>query len=348
MDVFGGRCSYRQVCHESIEGHAPDERKEFQADFSLNENPLGCSQKVLDAIRNIERSKIIEYQPVDERLIQKIAEFECVRPDNILVSAGSDTCLQLISTALFNNQARIAYPKPSFPRYEFYIKRMNCRKKPVEFPVFESRNIERFHKSGQDSDAIILDNPSNPTGLRFSQAELEKLVSEKEKPVILDMALSGGTYDIPSLIKKNSFVIKSFSKYFGLPGMRIGYIISAEENIQKLKSLTSPFEIDYVAQKAAKAALEDREHILKSREHVSSEREKIKSELSQLSIKHSDSESTNMVVKLPVEIQEKLIEEGINLTKGKDYKGLPFIKVRIGIRTEEENDLLLNIIREVI
>jgi histidinol-phosphate/aromatic aminotransferase/cobyric acid decarboxylase-like protein len=224
---------------------------------------------------------------------------------------------------------------------------MNCVKKPIGFPIFGSRSIEKFLKSSNDSDILILDSPSNPTGLRFSQTELEKLVSEKEKPVILDMALSEGAYNTSRLITDNSFIVKSFSKYFGLPGMRIGYVISAEENIQKLKSLVSPFEIDAVAQKAAKAALEDRNHILKSREHISSERKRIKSKLNQLSIEHSNSQSTNMVLKLPVETQEQLTKEGINITEGRDYKGLPSDTFRIGIRTEKKNQLLLHKIEEL-
>lgn len=347
MAIFGDGFSYRQICYEDVDGYAPDERKEFRADFSLNENPLGCSQKVLEAIRSIDESKITEYQPVDNQLIREIAEFEGVEPENILVSAGSDKCLQLISTALFSGQAEIAYPVPSFPRYEFYIKRMNCKKKPLDFPVFGSRSIERFRELSKDSDVLILDTPSNPTGLKFSQVELENLVSKEEKPVILDMALSDGAYNTGRLIAENSFVIKSFSKYFGLPGLRIGYIVSAEENIRKLKSLASPFEIGAVAQRGAKAALENRNHLQVSREHISSERKKIKSELDQLSVEYSNSESTNMVLRLPVEVQEGLVREGINLTRGDDFKGLSSDKVRIGIRTEEENQLLLNRIEEL-
>ena len=347
VNVFGDSISFRQICYEDISDYAPDERKDFQADFSLNENPLGCSKKVLESIRNIDESEITEYQPIDKKLVDKIAEFEGVNPENILVSAGSDKCIQLTSTALLRKGQKIAYPKPSFPRYEFYIRRMECKKHPITLPIFGSRNIKRFQKL-PDSDLLILDNPSNPMGLKFSQKELENLVTRNNKPVILDMALTDGAYQVSNLLTENTFIVKSFSKYLGLPGLRIGYIISTEENIRKLKSLTSPFEVTSIAQLAAKKALEDRKHLRETRKHVSRQRRKIKSGLDKLSIQYSDSKSTNMVIELPLDMQEKLIQEGINLTKGIKFKGLPQNTARIGIRTQKENDLLLQKIEELV
>lgn len=337
---------FNDICKDDIIDYAPEKRHDYRADFSLNENPLGCSTQVLDSLRDIETDKLTRYQPIKTDLVEKIAEFENVGKDQIVISAGSDKCLQSVGMALFSEGDTVGFPSPSFPRYEFYGKLMGAKSKGLSYPVFEGRDSQQILSRAEELDFLIIDNPGNPTGHRFSEEELIEIRDEFDSHLILDCALSGDSIN-SELLNEQVFVVKSFSKYFGLPGLRLGYIVSDKQNASKLKSVISPFEITSFAQEAAIAALDDIDHIEKSRKYIKKQRNELKTGLEELNIAYTDSESTNMVIELSEEKQDLLKEKGINFTPGKKFKGLPEDTIRIGIRKKEENELLLKILNQI-
>jgi len=339
---------FRNICKTNVERYAPEERQSYRADFSLNENPLGCSENVLESIKSIDESQINQYQPINQSLIQKIADYEGVESENVIISAGSDKCLQTIALALFKKDQKLAFPTPSFPRYRFYAKLMDSNYKEIEYDLFEGRGKDDILEKASDSDHLIIDNPSNPTGHRFSSEEIKRFSSSYEGNLILDMALEDNSLDIQPIIEDDNFVVKSFSKFMGIAGLRLGYIISSEENIDKLKPIVSPFEVNSVAQIAGEEVLEDIEHLKKSKKYIEEERKFLKDRMDKLDVEYTDSESTNMVLKLEKDKQEELRNRGINFTSGENYRGLPDNVVRMGIRSEDENRVLVEELKDVI
>lgn len=332
---------FREICQTGVDRYAPKERQNYKADFSLNENPLGCSEEVMSEIKSLDKQAITNYQPIKRELLEKIADYEGVEPENLVISAGSDKCLQTLALAMFKKESTISYPVPSFPRYRFYVKLMSSNFDEIEYPLFGGRNIENILKEAKDSDFLIIDTPSNPAGYKLSDNELNTVSEEFEGKLILDMALEDNGAEIGPVIENGHFIVKSFSKFMGLAGLRLGYIITSKKNAEKLRSIVSPFEINSVAQIAGKKILEDSSHLEKSREFIQKERDRIKTELDDLGIEFTDSKSTNIVLRLSKSNQEKLSNAGINFTAGEKYRGLPDDVIRIGIRTEEENSLLL-------
>lgn len=338
---------FRKICDEGVQSYAPEEREDYRADFSLNENPLGCSEKVLKALEDLKKEEIADYQPLRKPLVERIAEYEDVSEENIIVSAGSDKCLQTIASCIFKPEKKVAYPSPSFPRYSFYARFMDSEPLEIRYPLFNGRSAEGIVKEAEDADYLIIDSPSNPSGYCFSDEELEFIADSFEGHLIIDGALDNGSIDAERFLRDDVFLVKSFSKYFGMSGLRIGYIVTEERNASLIDSVISPFEVGIAAQKAAEVALEDKDHLKKSSDYIEKERIRLKKGLEQLGIRYTDSESTNMVAELDTQIQEQLEEAGINFTKGEDYRGLPDNTVRLGVRTEEENKILLSELEDI-
>src|SRR5574344_2018956 len=206
-----------------------------------NENDFGCSPKVLNVLR---KSKIedLSYYPCYGEILNKLADFHSIKPENITVTAGADEAISVIFACFGVNGGSILTVKPSFvmPKLYAQINGINYKeipyKKKWEFP------IEDFLNNINDEVRLIhLTTPNSPTGEVISKEDIQKILDKAKDKVILIDETYMNYADCTNLefLRENVFIVRSFSKDFALAGLRLGYIISAEENIQNLRKYLS-------------------------------------------------------------------------------------------------------------
>ncbi len=186
-----------------------------------------------------------------------------------MLSDGADGALTLIAQSIFKGKC-VVIPQPCFHRYKDYPAYLGIDYtliSPRDSLFFDENRI--LHSKG---DTLLLASPNNPTGFEISEEFLLKAL-DKFEVVILDETLRISLTGKQNLINKypNVIIVRSFSKLYGLAGLRVGYIISSAENIRKIKGVSTPFKVNYLGQIAAIAALDDQEHLQKSKQLIEQE-----------------------------------------------------------------------------
>lgn len=266
---------------EDMNGYfVPMYEKQWDIKIDSNENNYGPSPKVIDALKNIDFHNISFY-PFYGELSQKIADYQGFNIDNIKVTNGADEAIQaIVQTYLEQNDALLTVDA-SFDMPIVYSQIQGGKIVKVPFKNKWEFPIDEFitELNNPQIKIIYIATPNNPTGSIIEEESLIKILEKaKDKVVIIDETYANyadisykkfvNSYD-------NIFITKSFSKDFALAGMRLGYIISNEENIKNLKKVVSPFSVNAFAMKAGIAALSDIEYF----EHIKSEVKESKKEL---------------------------------------------------------------------
>lgn len=240
--------------------------------LASNENPYGTSPKVVEVIRSI-ATQMFRY-PDDSmfELKEALANRFNVSSNNIIIGAGSDQIIEFCVHAKCNENSKVLMARTTFAMYEIYAKQTGAN--IIKTPNHEHK-IEEFkelyHK--EKPDLIFLCLPNNPLGECLSKDEVYSFLDEvsSECFVVIDGAYqeyatlkdSSKKIDPKDLIERypNSIFLGTFSKAYGLGGMRVGYGIAREEIIKVLFKLRPPFNITTLSLKAAIEALKDNEFV---------------------------------------------------------------------------------------
>ncbi len=258
----------------------PMYEKPWDIKIDSNENNYGASPKVKEALRNCDINNISFY-PFYGELSQKIAQYRNCSINNIKVTNGADEAIQgIIQTYLETGEALLTLDI-SFDMPVIYSQIQNGQIIKVPFEEKWKFPVDNFlkHLKNDKIKIVYIASPNNPTGNIIEEKDLQKIIENaKGKAVIIDETYAnyaGITYQKYLAEYNNIFIVRSFSKDFALAGLRLGYIISSEENINNLKKVISPFSVNALAIKAGIAALSDIEYF----EKIKSEIEKTKNEL---------------------------------------------------------------------
>ncbi len=262
-------------------------------------------------------------------LIKFIAKNENILPENILLTAGADSALHHTAETFLGINKKSFIPIPSFPRYEFHTKVVGA--KPVFLNLFGKNEIERleFIKTQLNQKKInllFIASPNNPTGESFHYKNMNNFLSEINKTiVVIDQALAGYFNDSlsPLALKfSNVIIIKSFSKLYNLPGLRIGYIIASVSIIKFIKKTISPYELSTPSIEIAKSYLKNPFNIAFRKKEVCDSIEYIKKNLK---LNFSLTEGPFILIdgdkKIPF-LYKKLLDNNILTVNGKNFRGL--------------------------
>jgi len=203
------------------------------------------------------------YQP----LLAELANYCKVSTDSLLLANGADQAIDLVVRLLFSPGDRVVIPSPVF---SFYYQMLSVNGVEPVIVGFE-KQAQRFIlptkailEALQASQGLILCNPNNPLGARIDTEQLKVLVEacvRLNKPVIVDESyfeyLQQTCLDAFSTVRQ-LFVIRSFSKYFGLAGLRLGYVVTHPESVRELLKVRGPWDVNHVAVKAALFCLNNR------------------------------------------------------------------------------------------
>ncbi len=231
-----------------------EEDKEFLK-LCSNENPYGPSPKAVQAIKK-EASNIGEYpESAPIELKEAISDYVGVNPTQICVGNGSDEVMDLVEKATMNPGDEALIPIPTFSQYE-----LSCRSNAMSLKFVELNDYswdgEKLVNEMKSSGIAFIGRPNNPTGNMISEEGL-KMLLDTGGMIVVDEAY--GEFSGESVVDwvgefENLIVLRTFSKMFGLAGLRVGYGVANSELVRALERVRPPFSVNRLAQKAAVAA----------------------------------------------------------------------------------------------
>ncbi len=325
--------------------------------MASNENALGPSPKAVEAIKS--SLKDINRYPDGSCFYLKraIAKKLKIKEERIIVGNGSDELVILALRAFLNPNDEVIVARPTFLIYEIASRIQGARIKIVPMKDFRYDLRTMRQKISKKTKFVFIANPDNPVGTYVTKKELGGfLQSLPEGPIVfLDEAYFEFVerMDYPNglefLDNKGLIVTRSFSKAYGLAGLRLGYGISSLQIIKYMNAAREPFNVNSLAQAAGIAALEDREFIRKTKKLVREGRRFLYSEFERLGLRYIPS-VTNFILfevgKNTRPIAKKLLGRGV-IVRDMGAWGLKnFIRVTIG--TAKENKRFIEELKRTI
>jgi len=326
-----------------------------------NENPLGVSKKAVEALKkNLE--SIHQYPESNlEDLKAKIASYAGVKASNIIIGGdGADEILDVLGKALIEPGDEFIVPIPSYMYYEFTLKIHGGVPVYAKWNVEENKlEVESVIEAISDKTKIIfLCTPNNPTGGLIGQEDIIKVLESTDALVVVDEAyFEFSEVDNVNLLDEydNLLILRTFSKVFGLAGMRIGYAISNPKFIELLHRVKPVFSLTKLSYIAASATLDDEEYIQKSIHIGIQSREFLYEEMSRFSNLHVYPSKANYLLidirKTGMnsgEFTEELLKRGIIVRDCKSFKGLDDYWIRVSVGTLKEDERFINILETII
>ena len=244
--------------------------------LSSNENPFGPSESVINAYNEAIKDITLYPDPSNSLLVKTLSKFYSINPNNIICGCGSDEILHLLARAYLSGNDEAIVSENSFAVYPLAIQASGARivrAKEVNFQTQVNSILDLVNNSTK---MIFIANPNNPTGTMVAYEDLIDLHKNLPSKILLiiDEAYIEYVNDddyssFISLVEDNNNIVvtRTFSKAYGLAGLRVGWAYCPDEVIDVLGRLRIPFSINSTAQKVAVAAVNDQNHILKSIEH---------------------------------------------------------------------------------
>ncbi|MFH1437556.1 MAG: histidinol-phosphate transaminase [Pseudomonadota bacterium] len=271
-----------------------DRSRKGKIRLDLNENNWGCSPKVIEALRNVRAADISVY-PEYGALTAKLSEFLGVEPDTIMTANGSDGAIETIAETYVDRGDEVIIPVPTFSIFEHCCRLRDADIRKVAYTGDLSFPLRKVLDAitGRTR-MIVVVNPNSPTGTSIGEDDLAALLkAAPDSVVVLDEAYTrytgkshaGLTSQFPNLV-----ALGTFSKAYGLAGLRIGYVISRRENIESMKKVSLPFSVNAMAAAAVIAAIDDQEHVDGMIGAMKEEKKYLAGELEALGIRTRDTE----------------------------------------------------------
>lgn len=269
-------------------------------DLSLAENPLGPSPNAIQAIMSAAKKSHI-YPNDEETLISLIAQHHKIAQDMILLGAGANQLLEEYLKVLALNK-NIVVPSATFPESVACMSTLNGSVKRVPLCCDLSLNLKAMLQACTFDTALIhLCNPNNPTGIWTAYDQLLELADLSPVPLLISEAQADfvGKTIIREPLHPNIIVVRSFSKAYGLAGLRIGYSIASPKVIATMKSNLRSYRIGSLAIAAAIAALKDQEYLEQSIVYILQEKAWLMREMSALGFKIVPSQGQTFIAQVP-------------------------------------------------
>lgn len=334
----------------------PTSGRENKLRLDFNENTVGCSPRVIEALKEIDPNKLSVY-PEYTLFKKKLASFLNVNENELLLTNATDEAIQLVMNTFVEKGDEMIIPVPTFALFKFYASLAEATIKEILYKedlTFPTENV--LDAISPKTKMVVLVNPNNPTGTAISEKDLLQMIQKSQENntiVFIDEAyyeFYGKT--ALELIKEydNVIITRTFSKAFGLAGLRIGCIIANSQMMKALDKANSPYSVNSLAMIAAEAALEDKKYVKEYVQQVITGRKYVQTELERLGIKMFPSEANFLIANFGSScntIYERLKQKEIlvrNRTKD------PLLKncLRIGIGTKEQCEKCINALKDIL
>lgn len=320
-------------------------------DFSANINPLGLSENVRQTLKkNFEG--IVNYpDPNGTELKNAISRRYKISVENLILLNGAAEFFYLYCNVF--RPKKILIPVPSFSEYERAAKSSGAE---VEFfftHAEENFNLDVEKLLKRNADCVIIGRPNNPTGNLISIEEILKL-AEKFSVVVDESFIDFLPIESArNFLSEKIFVVQSLTKIFAIPGLRLGFAVAEKNFAERLNFAKDVWNVNFLAQKVGAVALSDEKFLQDTRIWLEGEKKYFAEKLSELPIKIFPP-SVNFVLiqmkskELAAVVLKKLREKNFLLRNCANFAGLDERYLRLAIRTRDENNLLLEALREIL
>jgi len=325
--------------------------------LDLNESMAGCSPRVLARLRSLSAADVSLY-PQREAGELLVANFLGLAPEQVLLTNGIDEALSLLFTSYLGAGDELLFADPTFVMYPMLGKALGAQ--VVRLPSGEDLALPIADLRARISPrtrVIAIANPNNPTGLAAARADLLKIAeAAPDAAVLIDEAyfeFCGGTLTCRTLIPDlaphpNLFVARTFSKAYGLAGLRLGVLTGAAEQIDYLRRLSLPFNVNAVALACLEEALADRSFVSEHIAQVKRGRERLEKLFKELGLRFWPSQTNFVLVRVGAQVKtfvESMQRRGVLVRDSSANPGCDGC-VRITVGTPVQMDGVLQAIRE--
>ncbi len=326
--------------------------------LASNENPLGCSPKVREAV--LENLAGVHRYPESTApdLTRMLADRFGVGTDNIVIGNGSDEIISLLCHAFLNPGDQALMPLPSFLMYEICVK--IAKGEPVMMPLkgFDTDLDALADAVGPKTRMVFITNPFNPTGGVITKAEFDAFAKRIPDDVLIvadeayaEFVREPGVYNSleTPLVDDRIVTLRTFSKAYGLAGFRVGYGVMDRTVAEILHRIRPPFNVNSLAQVAACAALSDGEFLKESVACAHHGLDELTRGLADMGLPCLPSQSNFLMVDVKQDskaVFEKLLRRGVIARSMKSYGFVSWLRVNAG--TKGENRAFLDALDAVL
>lgn len=345
---------------KSIQKHGGDiYRNQVDIDYSVNTNPLGPPERVLEVLRT-QAGQIVHYPDMYcEQLRRKIAEYEQVSENEILCGNGAAELIYGAVQAVRPRRALLAVP--SFAEYELALLTVGAKcdyydcKEEMGFKIQE----DFLERVTDEMDMVFLCNPGNPTGETIEKELLIQILDRCKKyqvMVILDECFidflqDQKEYEMTVYRKRypNLLIVKAFTKIFCMPGLRLGYMIGTDQSVlQQIRKMLQPWNVSVLAQLCGIEALTECENYLAdTKKFLWKEKEKIIEKLCEKKFAVYGSKANYIFFRGIEGLYEKALKERMLIRDCGNYRGLSDGYYRVAVRSQKENERLIAWLRKL-
>jgi len=323
--------------------------------LASNENPLGPSPRALEALRTAAAQAGRYPDGACFALRERLAARLGVGPEQLVFGCGSDELLELVAKAFLGPGDEVVFAWPSFAMYPIVAQGMGAR--PVSVPLDDAlvHDLPAMARAvGERTPVVIVANPNNPTGTSVGAAAFDRFAESLPEDVVLVVDEAYVEYaqrpDFPDALgwlqrRPATVVLRTFSKLYGLAGLRIGYGVAGAELAGYLERARHPFNVNRLAEAAACAALDDAAHQERSRRTNAEGRVYLTRELASLGLQVWPSDANFLLVRAGEGVYEGLLRQGVIVRPMAGF-GLPDC-VRITVGLPEENERCVKALRRL-
>jgi len=326
--------------------------------LASNENPLGPSPKAVSAIKKC-LSGINRYPDAQGFYLKKrLAKYFSLEPENFIIGNGSDELIDVVIKTFVEPDENIITADTTFLEYEI-IAQVNDRKiKKASLRYFKYDLGAILKLVDKKTKLIFIANPNNPTGTYVTKYEVADFLDALPETVVVVFDEAYDAFidvdDYPDSLsylrrKKKIITLKTFSKSYGLAGLRLGYAITERELISYMERVRQPFNVNILAQAGGLAALDDKDFLKKTRRLVLEGKDFIYQELSRMGLGFLPSAANFILIdtgKDGLEVFKAMLKFGVIVRDMKQYGLKDFIRVTIG--TQKENERFIRVLRKVL
>ena len=332
-------------------------RNQIRQDFSVNTNPLGMPDSVREALHQaVEEAE--HYPDIHaQELTNAVAEQLRISEKQLVFGNGASELFHAVLHAV--KPSKILIPVPSFLGYEEAAKIMDC-----EVIFYEMKKEEKFCLTERILDAldesislVFLANPNNPVG-NLVEPELILEIAEKCRQCDITLVLDECFMELTGKEQKYSFlshleefpnvvVVRAFTKLYAIPGVRLGYLVCVQTLAEKIRLQLPEWNLSVFAQRAGVAAIKEQGYVARAVACIQTQRLFLREELKAAGCIVYDSDADYLLFYSEKKLYELLLQRGILIRDCSNFRGLQSGYYRIAVKSEEQNRIFAEVLREI-
>lgn len=325
--------------------------------LASNENPLGVSPMAKKAVSR--SFSMVNRYPDSQGfyLKKKLAKYYNVAPASVVLGNGSDELIDIIIKAFVEDDENIVTADITFLEYEIIAKVLNRKvlKVPLKYFKYDLDGIRK--RIDNKTKLVFIANPNNPTGTYVTKEEMRSFIQRVPEDVIVVVDEAYDTFidvnDFPSsqrmISNNNLIVLKTFSKAYGLAGLRIGYALTNLKLAQAMERTRQPFNVNLLAQEAAIAALDDRKFLNKTRRVILEGKAYLYDKLKKIGVPYVPSVANFILIDVGrpgVSFFKDMLKRGVIVRDMQQYGLNNFVRVTVG--TKKENEIFIKTLKKTL